>query len=240
MIDRVVDAALDEGALAPVHHLAAGADVEFVAAEIPAPVDERVEQPRRRNRPGPCPLRRSACVRSSSPRPRRRAAPSRARKGRSCRAIERELRDDLERVRDAALAVVEVAVVDVRRAAGAAVGRADQPRVAALLATGLAEGQRRVEAAVPAAGGEVDRLGSARREDRRDERGQRAQESVLVMWFPRARTGRKFAQGYISGLGFALQNGVADQLWVTCRMLLRICSESTMRASSATASSASS
>ena len=44
MVDRGVDAALDEGALAPVHDLAPGADVEVVAREVPATVHEGVEQ----------------------------------------------------------------------------------------------------------------------------------------------------------------------------------------------------
>jgi hypothetical protein len=101
--------------------------------------------------------------------------------------VEREFRHYLVGARDATLLVVEVAVVDIRRAPAAAVGRADQPRIATLFTPGLAKGQRGVEAAVPAAGCEIDCVGEpgARIAATSAVTGRR---KVLVMWFPRART----------------------------------------------------
>ena len=44
MVDRGIDATLDERALAPVHHHVAKAKIELVPAEVPTAIDECVEQ----------------------------------------------------------------------------------------------------------------------------------------------------------------------------------------------------
>ena len=239
MVDGAVDAALDERALAPVHHLASRAHVEQVPADVPAPVDEGVEQPDVRSREVLARFRdlgAGGIVVLDHVVVQQRAAHEQAE---VLAAIERQLRDHLVGARDPAPLVVEVAVVDVRRAAAAPVGRADQARVAVFVAPDLAERKRRVEAPVPAAGGEINRLCSAWRKNRGDERGQRSNKSLGHV-FPQGQDRSEFRARIYQRSVFALQNGAADQLWVTWRMLLRICSESTTRASSATAMSASS
>ena len=121
MVDGAVDAALDECALAPVHDLASRRGRRVRAREVPAAVDEGVEQAqvgagevlarfRDRRAVGLAVLDQVVVE--------HRAAHEQAE---ILAAIEREFRDHLVRARDAALAVVEVAVVDVRRAAAAAV-----------------------------------------------------------------------------------------------------------------------
>ncbi len=197
MIDGAVDTALDEGAFAPVRHLASRAHVEQVPADVPASVDECVEQadvrarevlaPVRNRRAGGLAVLDQVVVQQ-------RAAHE---EPEVLAAIERKLRNQLVSARDPATLVVEVAVVDVRRAAAAAVGGTDQARVAVLVAPDLAEGNRRVEAPVPAAGGEINRLCGAGREDRGDERGQGSDESLGHV-FPQGQDRSEFRAGYNS------------------------------------------
>ncbi len=207
VVDRVVDAALDEGALAPVHDLAAGADLKLVAREVPAAVDEGVEQARvgaREVLAGLGDRRALGVVIFDLVVVERRAAHEQA----VGVAVHRELGHQLERARGAVHVVVQVAVVDVRRAPGAAVRGSDQARVALLVAPQLAVGNRRVEGAVPAPGVEIERGRRARPEEpggecRVDANAQRMRDGSresLAHVVPQGRTGRCFPQGYISGL----------------------------------------
>src|SRR5688572_32089872 len=105
--------------------------------EVPAPVDEGVEQPHVSTGEVLALLgnRRARCLRILDQVV---VEHGTADEQAVVFAVERQLRDQLVRARYAALRVVEVAVVDVRRTPGPAVGGRDQSRIACFLAPGLA------------------------------------------------------------------------------------------------------
>ena len=128
VVDRV-ETALNERALAPAHDLPAEAQLRAPAAEIEPPEAERIEQPRvvadeilrgaRQGRALGIAVHHREIVEAVAAHENARAVP----------VVERQLCDRLERAAEDALAVVEIAVVDVRRAAAAAVGGGNQPAV---------------------------------------------------------------------------------------------------------------
>ena len=174
-VDRVedVDPVPDERALAPVHDLVAGAHEERAAGEVELPERVEIEQVRvvRRvvDRLGTelGLVDRGLVVEIGA-----------AREHAEIAVLDREVGRDVQRQRDEIpLAVIEIAVVGVGVARGAAVGDGDQSRVATLHPPDRADGERGVEVPVHLAVREIE-LERVCRRRHRERQGRRERGSV--------------------------------------------------------------
>jgi hypothetical protein len=143
MVDDV-DAVLDERAFAPAHGLAADAQLRGQFAEIELRVGEGIEQAHvtldQLLRLG---IERCAFGVVGRVVVERRGAYE----GTDTAVVQRQLRERLDGAAVHVGAVVEIAVVDVRRATATAIGDGDEPAVTAFDAPGLAVGERGIPAA---------------------------------------------------------------------------------------------
>ncbi len=128
MIDRV-ETALDERALTPADDLASQPQLRGHRPEVEAQEPEGIEQPRIAAHEALRVVRQRRAVRVAV-HDREVVQPvATDEQSRLVLEIERQLGDGLERFAECALAVVQIAVVDVRGAAAAPVRGADEPAI---------------------------------------------------------------------------------------------------------------